>query len=346
MHLRSERIVTPVGVLAGVVAIEGKAIVEVSRESAVGAGEPLLDLDRRWLLPGYIDGHVHGGGGAHCNTSDPEEVMAVVRFHASHGTTALLATTVAAPISSLEDALSTIASVVDRRPEGTAAVLGSHLEGPFLSRARPGAMDPEWFLDPDPAAASRLLAAGRGTVRMVTLAPELPGALALTRQLAGDGVTVSVGHTDASYEQVEQAVAAGARAATHLFNAMRPLHHREPGALGAVLDLDGISCEMIADGVHVDPVAMRIAHAGKGTAGLRLVTDAMQAAGMPDGEYLLGASPVAVRGGRAEIAGGGSIAGSTLTMDVAVRNTVRFLGVPVADASAMASLNPARLLGI
>ncbi len=346
MHLRSERIVTPAGVLRGVVSIDAGVISEVTPERSLSPGSPVLDLGSRWLLPGFVDLHVHGGGGAQCNTADPDEVLAVARFHASHGTTSLLATTVAAPLETLERAVATIAAVASRHVDDSAIVLGSHLEGPFLSRARPGAMDPGAFLDPDPGAVSSLTGAAAGTVRMMTLAPELPGGLALVRRLRGDGVVVSVGHSDARYREVQAAVAAGASSATHLFNAMRPFHHREPGVTGAVLDLDGVSCELICDGVHVDPVALRLAWRAKGTGGVHLVTDAMQAAGMPDGSYRLGAARVAVRAGKARLEDGDALAGSTLTMDVAVQNAVRFLGVPIVDASLMASGNPARLLGI
>jgi N-acetylglucosamine-6-phosphate deacetylase len=343
MRLRSERIVTPSGVVPGVVSVADGVIDCVSDHCP--PGEPLLDLGDRWILPGYIDVHVHGGGGAQCNTSDLEEVLAVARFHASHGTTALVATTVAAPVDELLTAVRTIASVVGRR-DGAAAVLGSHLEGPFLSRARPGAMDPRFFLDPDTSVASALLEAGGGTVRIVTLAPELPGSLGLVHRLLARGVVVSVGHSDGDYGDVEAAVRAGAAGATHLFNAMPPLHHRSPGVVGAVLDLAEVSCELICDGVHVDPVALRLALRCKGVEAVRLVTDAMQAAGMPDGIYRVGTASVEVRDGRALIAESGSIAGSTLTMDAAVRNAVRWLGVSVAEASVMASVNPARLLGV
>jgi N-acetylglucosamine-6-phosphate deacetylase len=207
-------------------------------------------------------------------------------------------------------------------------------------------MDQASFLEPDLAVAARLLEAGGGAVRMMTLAPELPGALELVEMLVSHGIVASIGHTDASYEQALAAVAAGARSATHLFNAMRPLAHREPGVVGAVLELPEVSCELICDGVHIDPVVLRLAHRAKGTAGVRLVTDAIEAAGMPDGEYRLGRAPVTVAGGRATLSGGGAIAGSTLTMDAAVRNAVRFLGVRVEDAVAMASGLPARLLGL
>jgi N-acetylglucosamine-6-phosphate deacetylase len=225
-------------------------------------------------------------------------------------------------------------------------VLGVHLEGPFISRERPGAMDPATFLEPDLTLLDRLLASGRDTVRMITLAPELPGGLELVRAAVGAGLIASVGHSDGTYEQTAAAVREGARSATHTFNAMPALHHREPGVLGAVLDLAEVSCELICDGVHVAPPACRLVYRLKGTGRVRLVTDAMQAAGMPDGSYRLGGASVTVTGGRAVIAGGGSIAGSTLTMDTAVANAVGFLGVSVHEAIVMACRNPAELLAI
>jgi N-acetylglucosamine-6-phosphate deacetylase len=341
MRLRSERIVTPLGTVAGEVWIDEGRIAAIG---AASEGEEAIELGRRWLVPGYIDLHVHGGGGAQCNTSDPDEIAAVARFHAAHGTTALLATTVSAAPHALGVALDAIARETKRRHG--AAVLGAHLEGPFLSRRQPGAMDPSTFLEPDERVVEGLLAAGHGRVRMMTLAPELPRAIDLVRLLVEAGVVASIGHSDASYDQARAAVLAGVRSATHAFNAMRPLHHRDPGVLGAVLDLPEVSCELICDGIHVDPAALRLAYRAKGPAGIRLITDAMPAAGMPDGDYRLGAAQVSVRDGRATLTDGGAIAASTLTMEEAVRNAVSFLGLAVEDAVVLASANPARLLGL
>ncbi len=341
MILASEQIVTADGVGPGELVVENGRIAAVrGRTDAAG----VLDLGRRPVLPGYIDLHVHGGGGAQCNTDDPDEVLSMARFHATHGTTALLATTVAASIEELEAGLAAIAACTSR--SGGAAVLGAHLEGPFISRRRPGAMDPAVFIEPDQRSLQRLLQAGDGTVRMMTIAPELPGALDMIRALVAAGVTVSLGHSDATYDETRAAVAAGARCATHTFNAMPPLHHRAPGLLGAVLDLDELTCELICDAIHVHPAALRLAFRAKGLSRATLVTDAMQAAGMPNGEYRLGGATVIVSAGRAEIAGGGSIAGSTLTMDAAVANAVRFLGISLEEAVVLACGNPARLLGL
>jgi N-acetylglucosamine-6-phosphate deacetylase len=344
MRLLSERIVTPTGTIAGEVVIAEGRIASVGTDA--GSGSDVVDVGRRWIVPGFIDTHVHGGGGAQFNTVDPDEVRAVARLHAEHGTTALLATTVSAPVDELVGCLETIAQVANAGAHGDGAVvLGAHLEGPFISPEWQGAMDPTTFLEPRAGAVERLL--GTGCVRWMTLAPELPGALELVKRLEAAGAVASVGHSDANYEQVQAAVKAGARAATHTFNAMRPLHHRDPGVLGAVLDLDAVSCELICDGIHVSPPALRLAYRAKGPPGLRLVTDAMQAAGMADGEYLLGSLPVSVSDGRAVLSGGsGVIAGSTLTMGEAVRNAVRFLGVSLEDAVTMAAGNPARMLGL
>lgn len=340
MILASERIVTAEGVRAGELVLENGRIAGVRRRS--GAAD-VIDLGGRPVLPGYIDLHVHGGGGAQCNTDDPDEVLSMARFHATHGTTALLATTAAAAIGELETALAAIAGCSSRG--GGAAVLGAHLEGPFISRRRPGAMDPATFVDPDPRSLQRLLQAGDGNVRMMTVAPELPGALDMIRTLAAAGIVVSLGHSDATYSQTQAAIGAGARCATHTFNAMPPFHHREPGLLGAVLDGE-LTCELICDGIHVHPAALRLAFRAKGLSRTTLVTDAMQAAGMPDGEYRLGGATVTVSRGRAEIAGGGPIAGSTLTMDAAVGNAVSFLGISLEEAAVLAARNPARLLGL
>ncbi|MFZ0088303.1 MAG: N-acetylglucosamine-6-phosphate deacetylase [Solirubrobacteraceae bacterium] len=346
MRLRSERIVTSSGTIAGELLLRDGVIWSIEPARPDGEGREPIDVDAAWIVPGYIDTHVHGGGGAQCNTADPDEIAAVASFHAAHGTTALLATTVAAPVDELVLALQAIARAGEHDRPGEAAVLGAHLEGPFLSKLRPGAMDADAFIDPDAQIVERLLRAGAGAVQWMTVAPELTGGLDLVRTLATRGVVASIGHTDATYDQTVEAVSAGVRAATHVFNAMPPLHHREPGALGAVLDLPEISAELICDGVHVSPAALRLVRRVKGDERVRLVTDAIQAAGMPDGDYRLGAAEVTVTDGRATLREGGSIAGSTLTMQDAVRNAVHLLGAAVEEAIVLACTNPARMLGL
>ena len=343
LTLRGGRVVTPGGV------VEGDVVVADGRIAAVGAARgaargDVLDLGGRWVLPGFIDVHVHGGGGAQCNTRDPDEIRRVAAFHARHGTTALLATTVAAPVDDLLGALAAVETARRAPGPGEAEVLGAHLEGPFLNPAWPGAMERDAFVAPDVDVLMTLLSGGR--VLAMSLAPEVPGALAVIERAAAEGVCVSLGHTDATYAQARTAVAAGARSVTHAFNAMRGLHHREPGMLGAALDLDELTCEVICDGVHVDPVAVRLLVERKGAKRTTLVTDAMEATGLPDGEYRLGDRTVSVRDGRATLPGHDTIAGSTLTMDRALRNAIAFTGASIPDAAAMAATTPARLLGI
>lgn len=359
LRLRSTRIVTPAGVVSGEVCVRDGLIETIGPPTDADA----IELGSHWIVPGFIDLHVHGGGGAQCNTSDPDEVRAVARFHVEHGTTSLLATTVAAPVDDLVEALGairgaagalgtvgTVATVATAATVGTAAgaaILGAHLEGPFLNPRRAGAMNSKAFLAPAPDVIRRLLLAGEGCLSLMTLAPELSDADLAIAELVEAGVVVSLGHSEATYDQARAAVRLGARSATHLFNAMPPFHHRGPGLLGAALDLPELACELICDGVHVDPVALRLAHRLKGSAGIHLVTDAVSAAGMPDGGgYRLGAAAVDRVGGRAVLSGTDSPAGSTVTMDTSVANAVRWLDIPVAEAVAMASGNPARLLGL
>ncbi|MDO8210356.1 N-acetylglucosamine-6-phosphate deacetylase [Conexibacter sp. CPCC 206217] len=356
--LTGGRVVTPDGVRSVDVVVRGGKVVDLQEP---GPGDPVGDavaLDGRWLLPGFVDVHVHGGGGAQFNTADPDEVQRAARFHAGHGTTALLATTVGAPVDELLTALRAIGTAVCQPQPGAAQVLGAHLEGPFLSRLRPGAMDPAHFRDPDvgettsepggthalSADALRLLA--HPAVRSISLAPELPGALELTRRAVAQGVLVSLAHTDADNAEAVAAIEAGARAVTHAFNAMRPLHHRDPGLLGAALERDELTCELICDGVHVDPVAARLLLRLKGPNRTMLVTDAIEATGLPDGDYRLGDRAVCVRAGRATLAAADTIAGATLTMDAALRNAVELGGASVADAARMAATTPAELLGL
>ncbi len=357
ISIRSERVLTEAGTRAAEVLVRGgviAAVTDAGTPRADGCFDPgveVFELGDCWLAPGFIDLHVHGGGGAQFNSADLDEVLAAARFHARHGTTALLATTVATPVRELEASLHAISRAA-RSPDG-GVIAGVHLEGPFLNPDWPGAMNPSMFLEPNADTLARLLSAAGGIARLVTLAPELPGALGLIRSLTAAGIVASAGHTGATYAQAVEGVRAGVSSATHLFNAMRPLHHREPGAVGAFLECPGVSCELICDGVHVAPAAMALAYALKGAAGITLVTDAIAASGMPDGDYLLGTAPVTVRRGRAVLADAtdrpqadATIAGSTLTMDLAVRNAVRWLEVPVEEAVALASANPARLLGL
>jgi len=345
--LYGARVVTPQGILwPGWLSVAGNCIhtvepgIPFSLRASPGAPLDSWDLEGRWVLPGFIDIHAHGGGGASFASSEPGEVCRAVDFHRRHGTTRLLASLVTAPP---EDTIRSISLLAELAEDGVVA--GIHLEGPFLSRARRGAQDPRYLLAPDAGILARLLRAGRGTVRMVTVAPELPGALDLIRQLTDAGTQAAIGHTDATYAQTQAAIDAGARVATHLFNGMRPPHHREPGPVHAALERAEVTCEVIADGFHLHPAMVRHVLATAGAARMALVTDAIAAAGMPDGTYRLGSLPVRVTGGQVRLEDGDSLAGSTLTTATAATRAAA-AGLPMdAVAQAMAT-TPARVLGL
>ncbi len=315
----------------------------------------LVDIPGGVVCPGFIDLHVHGGGGADFMDADPGAVMQICRFHSRHGTTALLATTLTAPPEAIQAAIGAARQAAAWTGLHAAAadsagsqVLGFHVEGPFVNPDWRGAQDERYIRPPSVAEAEVWLAAGGDsghTAWQVTMAPELPGGLAFIRHMTGLGVLVNAGHTGCTYAGMQAAVAAGLTAVTHTFNAMRGLHHREPGTVGAAMDLPQLMAELIADGDHVQPAVMRLLIKSRGSGQVLLVTDAMRAAGQPDGQYRLGGLDVEVAGGRASLPGG-VLAGSLLTMDRAVANIHRVVGLPLHEAVQMAALNPARRLGL
>jgi N-acetylglucosamine-6-phosphate deacetylase len=334
--LAGARVVTPMGVLD-----DGWVEVVEGRIAAVRTGpvpDGASDLGGGWLLPGFIDVHVHGGGGFDVTTS-PEAMAGASDFHLAHGTTRMLVSLMAAPVDRLCEQLEWVDRLV-----ASGRVLGAHLEGPFLAAARCGAQNKEHLLAPDPLVLAKLLDAANGNLRTMTIAPELPGALDLIRDLVGSGVVAAVGHTAATYEQARDGFAAGATLATHLFNAMGPVSHREPGAAVAALD-SGAVLEMINDGVHVHDALTRLIARGM-TDRVVLITDAVSAAGAGDGCYTLGDREIVVRDGAVRLSGSQRLAGSTLTMDEAVRRFVQDVGLPVEAAAAAAATTPARLLGV
>lgn len=336
--LTNARVVTPDGVLeSGTVTIDGGRISEVAARDPQRAAE-IVDLDGAWLLPGFIDIHVHGGGG-HDVTSSAEATAAAVAFHVGHGTTRTLVSLVTASIDALRRQLEWIAALAK---DDSSTVVGAHLEGPFLSEVRRGAQNPAYLREPDRDAFAQLVDAAGGTLRSVTFAPELPGALELIPDIHAAGAVAAIGHSDATYDQASAAIDAGAALATHLFNGMRPLHHREPGIIGAALRAD-LACELINDGVHVHPAITSLL--ARRPASLVLVTDAIDATGVGDGRFQLGGQAVQVRDGHARLEDG-SLAGSTLTMDRAVRRAVLECGLAIEVAAACAATNPARVLNI
>jgi N-acetylglucosamine-6-phosphate deacetylase len=327
------------------------------RIQALGPGEPpggvrvevttlgtVVDARGCLLLPGFIDVHVHGGDGADAMDADADGLRRMARFHATHGVTALLPTTWSAPPAALEAAVGAIADTLGP-VEGGATILGAHLEGPWINPARAGAQDPAGIRPPDTAEARRLLDLGRGAVRLVALAPEMPGAVDVIRECRGRAVVVAAGHTEANWDEMTAAVAAGVRHVTHTFNAMGGLGHREPGTAGAALALAELRCELIADGHHVHPGAMAVLARSKGPGGVVLISDAVRAAGLPEGEVDLGGRPAQHCCGAVRLPDG-RLAGSVLTLDVALRNFAAATGWGWPDLARAVADNAADALGL
>ena len=306
--------------------------------AAVGAGLPPRTADRELgavtVMPGFVDTHSHGGGGGSFSAASTADTSAAVALHRRHGTTTMIASLVTASPDDLLHEVGALAADVR-----AGLIDGIHLEGPWLSTVRCGAHQP-----------ALMLAAAAGTIRMVTIAPERPGALAAIRQFIDAGVVVAVGHTEATYEQTRAAIAAGATVATHLFNAMRPIDRREPGPVIALIEEPSVTVELITDGVHLDPAIYRHVMRSVRPDRISLITDAMAATGMPDGRYQLGPVPVDVTDGVAFVGGTDTVAGSTATMDQVVRFAFAHCGLDRDDAlmlvARQASLNPARALGL
>ena len=335
--LAGARVVLPTGTVEnGRVIVEGTRIAGSTTEDA-----RTVDLSGHWVVPGFVDIHNHGGGGASFATGTAEDVLTGARTHREHGTTTVVASTVTGEMDFLARQAGLLSELVEQ-----GELAGIHFEGPFISPCRKGAHSEQLLRDPDPAEVRKLLDAARGSARMVTLATELPGGIESVRLLAEHGVIAAVGHTDATYEQTVEAIDAGATVATHLYNAMPAIGHRDPGPVTALLEDERITVELINDGTHLHPAALELAYHHAGSDRVALITDAMDAAGAGDGFYELGPLAVEVRDGVARLVEGGSIAGSTLTLDTAFRRAVTIDRIPVEDVVRSISANPARLLGL
>ena len=343
--LLNARVLTPDEELAGAtVVVRDGRIEAVDIGLTPPAGARTFDLAGLTLAPGFIDIHVHGGGGFSLITEDPEEIRSYARWVVNHGVTGFLVTLVGAPLPQMKRWLAA-AVAAGEGLGGCARPLGVHLEGPFVNPARRGALPAEGLRPPDVTEFLALVEAAQGRLKIITLAPELPGAADIVAAARQRGVVVSMGHTDATYEQALEAVEWGVRQATHCFNGMRPFHHRDPGCLGAILSSPMLTAELIADGVHVHPGAMALLLAAKGPQRTMLVTDGIAAAALTDGAYSLAGEAIQVRDGVASLPDG-TLAGSVGTMDQAVRNMVRLGLAPLAQAVRMASSNPAAALGL
>jgi N-acetylglucosamine-6-phosphate deacetylase len=337
--LAGAKVVTPSGVLdPGWVAVQEGRIVDLGSGRPVHATTTTHDLGGGWLLPGFVDLHMHGGGG-HDVTRSADAMRAAIAFHRSQGTTRTLVSLMTAPVDDLCEQLSWVARLV-----AGGHALGAHLEGPFLASARCGAQNKAHLLLPDRLVLAKFVEAAQGTVRVVTIAPELPGALELIADVVAGGMVAAVGHTDATYEQAIAAFGAGAQLATHLFNAMGTMRHRAPGPSVAALD-SGAAFELINDGVHVHDALTRLVARGAPDR-ISFITDAISATGVGDGRYTLGDQQVVVQGGEPRLAGTDRLAGSTLTMGDALRRAALDVRLPIELATAAVSANPARVLGV
>lgn len=331
----------------GMIVLDGGKIVsigEAGRPAEAGADE-VIDAKGGWVLPGFIDVHVHGGYGADWMDASTESIDTITRFHGGHGTTSIVATTLTGPKEQLESVLDVVHKYQSNEMP-YAQVVGVHLEGPFINVKWKGAQNPAYIVPPQKAWLEEWTAKYPGLIRQLSLAPETEGALELISWLRANGINAAAAHTDATYDQVIAAAEAGLNQAVHTYNAMTGLHHRNPGTVGAVLTDERIHAEIIADGHHVHPACIRLLTKVKTNDNLIMITDAMSAAGLEDGEYDLGGLAVNVRNGVATLKEGNSLAGSTLTMIGALRFVVEKVGVTVEQASRYMSGNPARQLGL
>ena len=346
LAFRNAEIITPFRVIErGTLVVQGRMISAVGTSDDVGVPPRarVVDCENMMLAPGFVDVLVHGGGGYGFADMSMEAVEQISEHFFRHGTTGLLAALYSKPEREMVADVRRISEFI-RSSTGT-NVWGIHLEGPFINRELHGAMKVDYLWEPSVEGWNRLYEASRGSIRLMTLAPELPGMGEVMRAAAKDGVVLSIGHSCADYQDVLMGIDNGVAHVTHMFNAMRAFHHREPGVLTAALLHDELKVELIADGIHVHPAVMKLIYRIKGDGGIVLITDAIRASGMPDGDYTFMDQKIHVKDKRAYL-GDGTLAGSTLTMEVAVRNMVRLAEVPVTHAVRMGSLNGAKVLGL
>ena len=330
-----------VGIVKTNIGIENGRIAYIGNEENI---EPIFETDGI-VVPGFIDEHIHGAGGADAMDGTVEALQTISEFLAREGTTGFLATTMTQSPENITNALKAVKKVREKGEYKGAEVLGVHLEGPFISPKHVGAQPLEYVATPDAELFDKYNEASGNSIKIVTLAPEVEGGLGLVKHLSNIGVVASVGHTGGKYADVVNAVAAGATNVTHTYNAQTGLHHREAGVVGAAMLLDELNCEMICDTIHVSVPAIKLVIKNKPHDKYTLITDAMRAKGMPDGKSELGGQDVFVNNGEARLADG-TLAGSALKMNVAVKNLVEKAGVPFTDAIDFATYNPAKNIGV
>lgn len=341
MRIENAKIIYPDRIEEGAVRVEGEKIAEIN--PCPQREEEVVDAQGMYLSPGFIDIHIHGAGGRDIMEGSEEAVNVVAKAIAAHGTTSFVPTTMTEDAGAIRKAVALVSRMKNKRTEG-ANVLGIHLEGPFVNPKKLGAQNPKYARLPSVEAVRDMIGGYEASVLTVTLAPELPGSIPVIRYLAAQGIHVSMGHTDADYGTAMEAIKAGVSHATHLYNAMSPLRHRDPGVVAAVFE-SGITTEFIADGIHIDYPALRIAMRQKGTDAICLITDAMMGCTMPEGKYMLGGQEVWLAEGMAKLRDG-TFAGTLLTLDEAVRQLKDHTEYPLYEIVKMATWNPARYCGV
>lgn len=345
--LKNANVVTPDGVVSkGIIDIENGRIKQIREESDSKSDDKnAIDLKGKYVFPGFIDLHVHGGGGGSFNSVDPMDHEKARSYHLQHGTTSMLTTTSTTEFEFLEKVLTSL-SASAKMPIKGSRVLGIHTEGPFISPKRNGAHHIPLILEGSNELMDRLISASNNLVSMVTVAPEIKGGLDLIKHLISKNIVASLGHSEATFEEATRGIELGATSTTHTFNAMSPLQHREPGMVGAVLDADDIFCEAILDGIHIHPVAFRVLLARKGIDKVNLVTDSTSYAGECDGKFSRPDGRTLIKdGGRIVIEGSNTLAGSSLNMNMALKNCLKFSTVDLSDLSKLTSLNAAKIIG-
>ncbi|WP_350344082.1 N-acetylglucosamine-6-phosphate deacetylase [Proteinivorax tanatarense] len=350
--IKNAKVIAPHEVIDGssVVIEEGKIVDVLDSTSKLSKKDhSVIDAQGKYLSPGFIDIHNHGNSGYDFMDSTFEAIEKIAEFHLKNGVTGFLATTITASKEETINALKNVKDYINNVQKDKAKIqselLGVYLEGPYFSQKKKGAQPLKHIKNPDVNELKELVTISGNSIKVVALAPELQGASKVLGYLEKQGIAPFAGHTDGSFEEIKKAIFHGLVGTTHLFNGMRGFSHREPGAVGAVLIDERVMCELICDGIHVHPGAMELAYKLKGKEGLILVSDAMMAAGLPEGEYQLGGQKVFVKGKAARLEND-SLAGSTLTLNKAVYNMINMVGIPVCEAVRMATLNPAQMIGV